>query len=102
MLVESQRAISEKFADPAALLSSQAKNPLDSFSWIEARQRGGDGFTFEGIKCATRGGVLHWRTAKGRWVLETAVASQPCRRCQELGVHEDQLKHWHFQCPNWS
>ena len=102
MLVESHRAYFENFADPAALSSSRAENPLYSLSWTTARQRGGDSFTFAGIKCATRGAVLHWRTAKGRWVPEAAVASQPCRRCQELGVQEDFLKHWHFQCRSWS
>ena len=65
-VVESHRAYSEKFADPAALLSSQLENPLDSLTWTEARQRGGDSFTFKGIEFATRGTVLHWRTAQGR------------------------------------
>ena len=103
MLVECWwRAYSEKSADPAALSSSQADNPLDSLSRTVACQRGSDSFTFKGIQFATRGGVLHWRTAKGRWVPEIAVASQPCCQCQELGVQEDLLKHLRFQCPNWS
>ena len=53
VLVESQRAYAEKFANPATLSSSQAANPLDSLSWVHARQRGGDNFTFKGIKFAT-------------------------------------------------
>ena len=102
MLVESQRAYSEKSADPAALSSFQTENPLDCLTWNEARQRGGDNFAFKGIKFATKGGILHWRTPKGRWVPETALASQPCRWCHEFGVQEDLLKHWRFHCPNWS
>ena len=74
VLVESQKAYTEKFADPAALSASQATNPLDGLAWQDARNQGGDNFTYKGIKFATRGGVLHWRTAKGRWVPETAVA----------------------------
>ena len=102
VLVESQQAYSEKFTDPAALSSSQADNPLESLTWHEACQRGGDSFTFKGIKFVTKVGVHHWSTAKGRWVPQTAVASLPCRRCQELGVQEDLLKHWHFQRCKWS
>ena len=48
---------------------------------------------YKGIKFATRGGVLHCRTAKGRWMPETAVASQPCKRCLGLGLSEDAAKH---------
>ena len=102
VLTESQKAYTEKYADPAALSASQATNPLDGLDWQGARNQGGDNFTYKGIKFATRGGVLHWRTAKGRWVPETAVASQPCKRCLGLGLSEDAAKHWHFQCPNWS
>ena len=102
VLVESQKAYTEKYADPAALPASQATNPLDGLDWHDARSQGGDNFTYKGIKFATRGGVLHWWTAKGRWVPETAVASQPCKRCPGLGLSEQAAKHWHFQCPNWS
>ena len=59
VLVESQRAYFEKFANPAALSSSEAENLPDSLSWNEVRQRGDDSFTFKGIKFATWGGVLH-------------------------------------------
>ena len=93
MLVESQKAYTEKYADPAALSASQATNPLDGLDWQGARNQGGDNFTYKGITVATRGGVLHWRTAKGRWVPETAVASQPCKRCLGLGLSEEPAKH---------
>ena len=102
VLVESQKAYMEKFADPAALSASQATNPLDGLSWQDTRGQGGDNFTYKGIKFATRGGVLHWRTAKGRWVPKTAVASQPCKRSLGMGLNEEAARHWHFQCPNWS
>ena len=102
VLVESQKAYTQKYADPAALSASQATNPLDGLDLQGARSQGGDNFTYKGIKFATRGGVLHWRTAKGHWVPETAVASQPCKRCLGLGLSEDAAKHWHFQCPNRS
>ena len=36
VLVESQRAYTEKFADPAALSASQATNPLDGLAWQDA------------------------------------------------------------------
>ena len=75
MLVESQRAYTEKFADPAALSASQATNPLDGLVWQDFRHQGGDNFTYKGIQFATRGDVLHWRTAKGHWVPEMAPAS---------------------------
>ena len=102
VLVESQKAYTEKYADAAALSASQATNPLDGLDWQDARNQGGDNFTYKGIKFATKGGVLHWRTAKGRWVPETAVASEPCKRCLGLGLNEEAARHWHFQCPNWS
>ena len=85
MLVEYQRANSEKFAAPPLL------------SWTIAHQRGGDIFTFQGLKLATRGEVLHWKTANGwRCLPKTAIASHSCCRCLDLGVHEDLLKHWHL------
>ena len=71
VFVESQRAYTEKSGNLAALSALQATNPLDGLAWRDARQQGGDNFTYNGIKFATRGGVLHWRTAKGRWVRET-------------------------------
>ena len=99
MLVESQRAYTEKFADPAALSASQTTNPLDGLAWQDARHQGGDHFTYKGIKFATRGGVLHWRTAKGRWVPETAVASQPCKRCLDMGVNAEAARHCTTSAP---
>ena len=99
MLVEVQRA---KFADPAALSASQATNPLDGLAWQDARNQGGDNFTYKGIKFTTRGRVLHRRTVEGRWVLETAVASQPCKRCLHMGLNAEPARHWHYQCLNWS
>ena len=59
MLVHSQKACTEKFADPAALSASQATKPPDGLDWQNARNQGGDNFTNKGIKFATRGGVLH-------------------------------------------
>ena len=70
VLVESQKVYTEKYADPVALSASQATNPLDGLDWQDARNQGGDNFTYKGVKFATRGGVLHWRRAKGRWVPE--------------------------------
>ena len=102
VLAEFQKAYTEKFADPAALSASQATNPLDSLAWQDAWNQGGDKFTYKGIKFATRGGVLHWRTTKGRWVPETVVASQPCKRCLDMGLNEEAARHWHYQCPNLS
>ena len=37
MLVESQKAYTEKFAEAAALSASQANNPLDGLAWQDAR-----------------------------------------------------------------
>ena len=102
VLVESRKAHTAKYVDPAALSASQATNPLDGLDSQDARTQGGDNFTYKGIKFAIRGGVLHWRTANGRWVPETAVASQPCKRCLGLGLKEEAARHWQFQCPNWS
>ena len=102
VLVKSQKAYTEKYADLAALSASQATNPLDGLDWHDARNQGGNNFTYKGIKFATGGGVLHWRTAKGRWVPETAVASQPCKRCLGFGLNEEAARHWQFQCPNSS
>ena len=93
VLVESQRAYTEKFADPAALSASQATKPLHGLAWQDTRHQGGDNFTYKGIKFATRGGVLHWRTAKGRWVPEAAVASQPCKRCLDMGLNAEAARH---------
>ena len=33
---------------------------------------------------------------------ETAVPSQPCKRCLGTGLNEEAARRWHFQCPNWS
>ena len=97
VLVEYQRANSEKFAARAALSLLQPRKQLDSLSWTIAHQRGGDIFTFQRLKLATRGGVLHWKTANGwRCLPKTAIASHSCCRCLDLGVHEDLLKHWHL------
>ena len=93
MLVESQKAYTEKYADPAALSASQATNPLDGLDWRDARNQGGDNFTYKGIKFDSRGWVLHWRTAKGSCVPETAVALQPCKRCLVLGLNEEPARH---------
>ena len=57
VLVEFQRAYTEKLADPATLSASQATNPLDVLASPDARQQGRDNFTHKGIKFATRGGV---------------------------------------------
>ena len=77
---------------PSRALQSQATNPLDGLAWQDARQQGGDNFTYKGIKFATRGSVLHWQTAKGRWVPETV--SQPCKRCLDMGLNAEAAQHW--------
>ena len=102
VLVESRKAYTEKYVDPAALSASRATNPLDGLDWHDARNQRGDNFTYQGIKFSTSGRVLHRRTAKGRWVPQTAVASQPSKRCPGLGLNEEAAGHWHFQFPNWS
>ena len=70
VLVESQKAYTGKYAHPAELSASQATNLLEGVDWRKPRNQGWDNVTYKGIKFATRGGVLHWRTAKRRWVPE--------------------------------
>ena len=81
-------------ADPA--------NPLDALSWSEAVQRGSPSFKYKGIDFAMRQGVLHWMLKKGRWIPVSARPSGDCQRCDTKNVPQEQLRHWHFQCPHWS
>ena len=55
VLVQSQRAYTEKFADRAALSALQATNPLDGLASQDARKQGCDNFTYK--VCHERRGV---------------------------------------------
>ena len=81
-------------ADPA--------NPLDALSLSEAVQRGDPSFKYKGIDFALRQGVLHWMSKKGRWIPVSARPSGDFQTCAKANVLQEQLRHWHFQCPHWS
>ena len=43
--------------------------------------------------------MLHWRTAKGRWIPETAMASQGYKRYPEMGLNAEAARHCTTSAP---
>ena len=101
IILDSQQAYAQRFTSDSNGRADPS-NPLDAMSWPDAVKSGGPSFKYKGIDFATRQGVLHWMSKKGRWVPVTARPSGDCQRCAKEGVPSEQLRHWHFQCPHWS
>ena len=49
-----------------------------------------------------RQGVLHEMSKKRRWIPVSARPLGDFQRCARENVPQEQLRHWHFQCPHWS
>ena len=98
IILDSQQAYAQRFTSDSNS-RGDLSNPLDAMSWPDAVKSGGPYFKYEGIDFATRQGVLHWMSKKGRWV---PVTARDYQRCAKEGVPSEQLRHWHFQCPHWS
>ena len=101
IILDSQQAYAQRFA-PESSSRADPSNPLDAMSWPDAVKNGGPSFKYKGIDFAMRQGVLHWMTKKGRWVPISARLSGDCQRCAKEGVPSEQVRHWHFQCAQWS
>ena len=101
IILDSQQAYAQRFTSNSNSRADPS-NPLDAMSWPDAVKSGGPSFKYKGINFATRQGLLHWMSKKGRWVPVTARPSGDCQRCAKEGVPSEQLRHCHFQCPHWS
>ena len=69
---------------------------------LEALARGGQQFTYRGVKFVTQEGVLKWIASNGNHIPVSAKPSGDCRRGRDLRKPEGERQHWHFQCPYWS
>ena len=99
IILDSQQAYAQRFTSDSNGRADPF-NPLDAMSWPDAVKSRGPSFKYKGIDFATRQGVLHWMSKKGRWVTVTARPSGDCQRCAKEGAPSEQLRHWHFQCPH--
>ena len=99
IILDSQHACTQRYVSDDSSRADLA-NPLDALSWSEAVQRGGPSFKYKGIDFAMRHGVLHWLSKKGRWIPVSATPAGDCQTCAKANVPQEQLRHWHFQCPH--
>ena len=101
IILDSQHAQAQRYVSDDSSRADLA-NPLDALSWSDAVQRGGPSFKNKGIDLAMRQGVLHWVSKKGRWIPVSPRPSGDWQRCAKTNVPQEQLRHWHCQCPYWS